>query len=102
MDTKAIVHGVLADGTACCFLWRHSQYSSDGMGASAHGLAVLNFAKVAFSIEQGRLQDAALLQAVLACEYSEVRPSHNPLPEHSLISPGNHRYMRIVVWQPPP
>ena len=75
-DTKAIVHSVLADGAE--HIVSHGgtgQYSGDGMGASACGLAALNFARVAFSIEQGGLQDAALLQAVLARECSEVRPS---------------------------
>jgi len=76
MDTKAIAHSVLADGTE--HVVSHGgtgQYSGDGMGASACGLAALNFARVAFSIEQGGLQDAALLQTVLAPECSEVRPS---------------------------
>jgi len=98
MDTKAIVHSVLVDGTEHIVSYGGTgQYGRDRMGASTCGLAALNFVKVVFSIEQGSLQDAALLQAVLACECSEVRASYNPLPEHSLISPGNHRYMRITV-----
>ena len=75
-DTKAIAHSVLADGAEHVVSYGGTgQYSGDGMGASACGLAALNFARVAFSIEQGGLQDAALLQAVLARECSEVRPS---------------------------
>jgi len=98
MHTKPIVHGVLADGTEHVVSYGGTgQYSSDRMGASACGLTALNFAKVAFSIEQGSLQDAALLQAVLARECSKVQASYNPLPKHSLISPGNHRYMRITT-----
>jgi hypothetical protein len=54
-------------GTAQC------QCNTDGSGAAACGLAALNFARVAFSVEQRGLQDAALLQAVLARECVEVR-----------------------------
>jgi len=66
MDTKAIVHSVLVvDGTEHVVSYGSTgQYGRDRMGASACGLAALNFAKVVFSIEQGSLQDAALLQAV--------------------------------------
>jgi len=65
MDTKAIVHSVLVDGTEHVVPYGSTgQYSRDRMAASACGLAALNFAKVALSIEQGSLQDAALLQAV--------------------------------------
>jgi len=95
---KAIAHIVLAEGTEHVVSYGGTgKYSRDRMAASACGLAALNFAKVAFSIEQGSLQDAALLQAVSACECSKVRASYNPLPEHSLISPGNHRCMRVTV-----
>jgi hypothetical protein len=66
-------------------------------GAAASGLIALNFARVAFSIEQDGLRNLALLQAVLARECAEVRSSYNPLLEYSLISPGNHRDMRIMV-----
>jgi hypothetical protein len=75
-DTKAIVHSVLADGAEHVVSYGGTgQYSGDGIGASACGLAALNFARVAFSIEKGGLQDAALLQAVLARECAEVRTS---------------------------
>jgi len=72
-------HVVPYDGTG--------QYSGDGMGASACGLAALNFARVAFSIEQGGLQDSALLQAVLARECSEEHRK-TPYPSTALFSPG--------------
>ena len=76
MDTKAIAHIVLTDGAERVVSYGGTgQYSGDGMGTSACGLAALNFARVAFSIEQGGLQDAALLQAVLARECAEVRAS---------------------------
>jgi hypothetical protein len=97
-DTKAISYRVLAEGAE--HVVSHGgtgQYGGDGAGVSACGLAALNFARVVFSIEQGGLKDEALLQAVLARECIEVRASYNPLPEHSLISPGNNRDMRIVV-----
>jgi hypothetical protein len=73
------------------------QYSTGGTSAAASGLIALNFARVAFSIEQDGLRNLALLQAVLARECAEVRSSYNPLLEYSLISPGNHRDMRIMV-----
>ena len=73
MHTKPIVHGVLADGTEHVLSYGGTgQYGSDRMGTSACGLAALNFARVASSIEQGGLQDTALLQAISACECSEV------------------------------
>jgi hypothetical protein len=75
-DIKAIADHVLADGTEHVISHGGTgQYSGDGMGASACGLAALNFARIAFSIEQGGLQDAELLQAVLARECVEVRAS---------------------------
>ena len=79
-----------------------SQYNRDGSGASACGLAALNFARIVFSIEQSGLQDTSLLQAVLARPCAEVRRRYsNPLSVHRLISStGNHGYMRIVVGQP--
>jgi len=65
MDTKAIVHSVLVDGTEHVVSYGSTgQYGRDRMAASACGLAALNFAKVVFSIKQGNLQDAALLQAI--------------------------------------
>jgi hypothetical protein len=97
-DPKAISHTVLAEGAERIVSYGGTgQYSGDGGGVSACGLAALNFARVVFAIEQSGLQDEALLQAVLGRACVEVRTSYNPLPEHSLISPGNHRNMRIVV-----
>ena len=77
------------------------QYSRDGTGASACGLAALNFARIVFSMEQSGLQGTDLLQAVLTRECAEVRRLYSiPLSKHILISKGNHLYMRIVVQQP--
>ncbi len=50
-----------------------SQYNRSGTGASACGLAALNFARIALSMQQSGLQDTALLQAVLGRECAEVR-----------------------------
>jgi hypothetical protein len=50
-----------------------SQCSEDETIASACGLAALNFARIVFSMEQGGLQDTALLQAVMALKCTEVR-----------------------------
>ncbi|KAH9984586.1 hypothetical protein BJV77DRAFT_966018 [Russula vinacea] len=47
------------------------QYSRDGTGASACGLAALNFARIVFSMEQSGLQGTDLLQAVLTRECAE-------------------------------
>ena len=47
-----------------------SQYNRNGTSAS---LAALNFARLVFSMEQGGLQDTALLQAVMTRECAEVR-----------------------------
>jgi hypothetical protein len=97
-DTKAISHSVLAEGAERIVSYGGTgQYSGDGAGVSACGLAALNFARVVFSIEQSSLQDEALLQAVLARECIEVRASYNPLPQHSLISLGNHCNLHIMV-----
>jgi len=100
-DTKAITHSVLMDGSE--HVVSHGgtgQYNIDGAGTAACGLAALNFARVVFSIEQGGLRDAALLQAVLARECAEVRRLLYPLPNQSLIiSSGNNCNMRTVVWQ---
>ncbi|KAI0259086.1 hypothetical protein BC834DRAFT_974597 [Gloeopeniophorella convolvens] len=48
-----------------------SQYSKGGSGTAACGLAALNFARLVFSKENEGLKDTALLQAVLAREFSE-------------------------------
>ena len=100
---KAISRSVVVDGAE--YLVSRvgtSQYNRDGTGASACGLAALNFARIAFSIEQSGLQDTTLLQAVLARACAEVRRRYsNPLSVHWLISSaGNHGYMRIVVGKP--
>jgi hypothetical protein len=100
-DTKAISRSIIVNGTEHVVSYGGtSQYNRDGAGASACGLAALNFARVVFSMEQGGLQDTALLQAVLTRECAEVRqPIVFPYPITSL-SKGNHCYMRIVVWKP--
>jgi hypothetical protein len=99
MDTKAIAHSVLMDGSERVVSYGGTgQYNGDGAGTAACGLAALNFARVVFSIEQGGLQDTALLQAVLARECAEVRRLYPPYPKHSHIMPaGNHCHMRTVV-----
>jgi hypothetical protein len=100
-DTKAISRSILVDGTERILSYGGtSQYNRDGAGASACGLAALNFARIVFSMEQGGLQNTDLLEAVLARECAEVRRLYPiPLSEHILISKGNHCYMRIVVQQ---
>ena len=73
-DIKEISRSVFVDGAERVVSYSGtSQYSRDGTGASACGLAALNFARIVFSIEQGGLQDTALLQAALARECAEVR-----------------------------
>jgi hypothetical protein len=102
-DIKAISRSVVVDGAEHVVSYGGtSQYNRDGTGASACGLAALNFARIVFSMEQSGLQDTTLLQAVLARTCAEVRRRYsNPLSEHRLISStGNHGNMRIVVGQP--
>jgi len=102
-DIGAISRSVVVDGTEHVVSYGStSQYNRDGTGASACGLAALNFARIVFSMEQSGLQDTTLLQAVLARACAEVRRCYsNPLSVHRLISStGNHVYMRIVVGQP--
>jgi hypothetical protein len=104
-DIKAISCSVVVDDSEHVVSYGGtSQYNRDGTGASACGLAALNFARIVFSIEQSGLQDTTLLQAVLARACAEVRQRNsNPLAEDRLISSaGNHVYMRIVVGQPSP
>ena len=73
-DIKAISRSIIVNGTEHVLSYGGtSQYSRDGTGTSACGLAALNFARIVFSMEQGGLQDTALLQAVLARECAEVR-----------------------------
>ena len=103
-DIKAISHSIVVDDAEHVLSYGGtSQYNRDGTGASACGLAALNFARIVFSMEQSGLQDITLLQAVLARACAEVRRSYsNTLSEHRLISStGNHGNMRIVVGQPP-
>jgi len=74
LDTRAISHSVLVDGAE--HVVSHdgtSQYNKGGTGASACGLAALNFARIAFLMEQDGLKDATLLQGVLARECAEVQ-----------------------------
>jgi hypothetical protein len=102
-DIEAISRSVVVDGAEHVVSYGGtSQYNRDGTGASACGLAALNFARIVFSMEQSGLQDTTLLQAVLARACAEVRRRYsNPLVSvHRLISTGNHGYMRIVVGQP--
>lgn len=88
-DIKEISRSILVDGVERVLSYGGtSQYSNDGKGASACGLAALNFARIVFSIEQGGLKNTDLLQAVLARECVEVRRRLYPIPlsEHILIS----------------
>ncbi len=84
-DTKAISRSVVVDSTEHVVSYGGTgQYNRDGSGASACGLAALNFARIVFFIEQSGLQDTALLQAVLARECVEVRRLYgNPLSDLS-------------------
>ncbi len=102
-DTRAISRSVVLDGAE--HVLSHggtSQYNRDGTGGSACGLAALNFARIAFSIEQSGLRDIDLLEAVLTRAFAEVlRRYSDPLSENRLISStGNHGYMRIMVGKP--
>jgi hypothetical protein len=73
-DIKGISRSILVDGVERVLSYDGTgQYNRDGTGASACGLAALNFARIVFSMEQGGLQNIALLQAVLARECAEVR-----------------------------
>src|SRR6266567_3595312 len=70
---EAISRSVVLDGAE--HVLSHggtSQYNRDGAGASACGLAALNFARIVFSIEQSGLRDTDLLGAVLAHACAEV------------------------------
>ena len=103
IDVGSITRSVLLDGTEHVVSHEGtSQYNRDGSGASACGLAALNFARVVFLKEQDGLRDAALLQAVLSRECAEVRKycSLRLSSKHSLISPGNHCSLRAMVWKP--
>ena len=73
-DIKAISHSVVVDDAEHVISYSGtSQYNGDGTGASACGLAALNFARIVFFMEQSGLQDTNLLQAVLARACAEVR-----------------------------
>jgi hypothetical protein len=76
IDVYSIAHSVLLDGTEHVVSHEGtSQYNREGSGASACGLAALNFARVVFLKEQEGLRDVALLQAALSRECAEVRRS---------------------------
>ena len=73
-DIKAISRSVVVDDAEHVISYGGtSQYNGDGTGASACGLAALNFARIVFSMEQSGLKDTDLLQAVLARPCAEVR-----------------------------
>ena len=74
IDTKEISRRILVNGAE--HVLSHggtSQHNRDGTGASACGLAALNFARIVFSKEQSGLYDTDLLQSILARECTEVR-----------------------------
>ena len=100
-DVKEFFRSIFVDGAERVVSYGGtSQYSRDGTGASACGLAALNFARIVFSMEQGGLQDTVLLQAVLARGCAEVRQLQVysiPQSNHISISKGSHCYMRTVV-----
>jgi hypothetical protein len=50
-----------------------SQYSAEGRGASACGLAVLNCARLVLQSEQNGTQGAQLLQRMISQDFSEVK-----------------------------
>ncbi|KAF8465631.1 hypothetical protein DFH94DRAFT_857642 [Russula ochroleuca] len=71
-DIEGITRSILVDGVERVLSYGGTgQYNRDGTGASACGLAALNFARIVFSMEQGGLQNTDLLQAVLARECAE-------------------------------
>ncbi|KAF8465623.1 hypothetical protein DFH94DRAFT_355629 [Russula ochroleuca] len=102
-DINEITRSVLVDRVERVLSYGGTgKYDRDGTGASACGLAALNFARIVFSMEHG-LKNIALIKAVLARECAEVRQLYSippSLSRHILISKGNCCYMRIVVWQP--
>ena len=103
VDVYGITRSVLLDGTEQVISHAGtSQYSRDGTGAAACGLAALNFARVAFLKEQNGLRNSSLLQALLSRECAEVR-HHCPLrlsAQHSLIFSGNYCSLRAMVRKP--
>src|SRR6202012_3037058 len=103
VDVYSITRSVLLDGTEQVVSHEGtSQYNKDGSGASACGLAALNFAREVFLKEQDGLRDAALLQAVLSRECAEVR-QHCPFhlsAQHTLIFLGSDCRLRGMVRKP--
>ncbi len=75
-----------------------SQYNKDGTGASACGLAALNFARIVFSMERSGLQDTALLQAVLARECVEVRRLYSNPSIRLVLSPPQEATAICALW----
>jgi hypothetical protein len=95
-DIKAISHSVVVDDAEYVLSYSGtSQYNRDGTGASACGLAALNFARIVFSMEQSGLRDTNLLQAVLARACAEVRRrTVIPYPSTGSSPPLFHRKPR--------
>ncbi|KAH9169622.1 hypothetical protein EDB89DRAFT_2098593 [Lactarius sanguifluus] len=72
IDVSSITRSVLLDNAEHVVSHEGTgQYSRNGSGAAACGLAALNFARVVFLKEQDGLRDAPLLQAVLSRECAE-------------------------------
>ncbi|KAH9046366.1 hypothetical protein EDB83DRAFT_2404799 [Lactarius deliciosus] len=72
IDVPSITRSVLLDNAEHVVSHEGTgQYSRNGSGAAACGLAALNFARVVFLKEQDGLRDAPLLQAVLSRECAE-------------------------------
>ncbi|KAH9022039.1 hypothetical protein EDB84DRAFT_1511139 [Lactarius hengduanensis] len=72
IDVPSITRSVLLDNAEHVVSHEGTgQYSRNGSGAAACGLAALNFARVVFLKEQEGLRDAPLLQAVLSRECAE-------------------------------
>jgi len=82
LDIREISRSVVVDDAEHVVSYPStSQYNRDGTGASACGLAALNFARIVFFMEQSGLRDTTLLQAVLARACAEVRRRYsNPYP----------------------
>ncbi|KAI9434828.1 hypothetical protein H4582DRAFT_1818325 [Lactarius indigo] len=76
IDVASITRSVLLDNAEHVVSYEGTgQYSANGSGAAACGLAALNFARVVFLKEQDGLRDAPLLQAVLSPECAEETTS---------------------------
>jgi hypothetical protein len=101
LDYVASLRSIVVDGAE--HVVSHggiSQYNRDGTGASACGLAALNFARIVFSMERSGLRDTTLLQAVLARACAEVlRCFSNPLSRPSTGSYPPQETMAIcALW----